>query len=116
MNLGGLFSRAPEPVTDEARLRAARLDVARRNSQWTELEEVDLVPRGPRNQWRVSASTDEIYAPHRGAVFQSWSTSVVADHAELAFYVDRDGDLVFLERKPGTWSDHVAKQARRVPA
>ena len=39
--------------------------------------------------------------------------NVIADQVELAFYVDRDGNLVFLEHLPGTWSEYVAKRAKR---
>ena len=49
MRLGSIRTptshRRPEDVTaDEIRRR--RVEVARRNSRWTEVEEVDLVPRG----------------------------------------------------------------------
>jgi hypothetical protein len=105
--------RAKKSAALAAVLKPARLEVARRNSKWTEFEEVDLVARGPRNQWFVSATTDEVFEPHRGAVFQSGSTSVIADQADLAFYLDPNGELVFLERIPGTWTEHLEKQAAR---
>ena len=109
----------------DEQVRPKRLEVARRNGRWTEIEN-DLVPRlGGR--WLVSAVTDLIYKRVLGTVFAPHSVTAIADRAELAFYVDRDGDLVFLEQLPGTWTEHLEKQAakelrkaapkpRRVPA
>jgi hypothetical protein len=65
----------------DERLRPARLEVARRSSQWTELEDVDLVPRGPRNAWLVSAKTDDVYEGYRGIVFQTGTVNVIPDRA-----------------------------------
>jgi hypothetical protein len=61
----------------------------------------------------VSAEADDIYTPTRGVVVAPHSVNVIADQVELAFYVDRDGNLVFLEHLPGTWSEYVAKRAKR---
>ena len=107
----------PDEVAEKKRralaavLRPRRLEVARRNSVWTEIEN-DLVPRN-RGLWLVSASTDAIYTPTRGVVFQSHSISVIADRTPLSFYVDPDGDLVFLEQLPGTWTQHLERQAAK---
>jgi len=95
-------------VTEE--LRPKRLEVARRQPKWTEIEG-DLVTRG--RGWLVSASTDAIYTPTRGIVFQPYSISVIADQAELSFYVDEHSDLQFLERLPGTWTEHLERRERR---
>ena len=52
----------PDEVMEKKRrayadkVRPARLEAARRNPQWTEIED-DLVPRN-RGRWLVSASTD----------------------------------------------------------
>jgi hypothetical protein len=62
-------------------VRKARLEAARRNPLWTELDKVDLARR-PQG-YLVSASTDEVFRPHRGIVFASWSASAVADRAPL---------------------------------
>ncbi len=97
----------------DAKLRPKRLEVARRNAKWTEIEN-DLVPRG--RGWLVSAETDAIYRPARGEIFEPYSVDVVADMSELWFYADeRDGELHFLERvkTPATWSEHVARQAAK---
>ena len=107
----------PEEVAAKRRqanaeqMRPARLEVARRNSKWTEIEN-DLVPRN-RGRWLVSASTDAVYAPMNGVVFQPHSSTVVADQAELHYYVDDAGDLHFLEKQPYTWSEHVGSRERR---
>jgi hypothetical protein len=93
------------------KVRPARLEVARRNQFWTEIEN-DLVPRlGGR--WLVSASSDRIYQLVRGTVFLPYSVTEVADRTELSFYVDDDGDVVFLEQLPGTWTQHLEKKAAR---
>jgi hypothetical protein len=94
----------------DAAARPARLETARRNAKWTEIEN-DLVPRG--RGWLVSASTDAIYTPTRGVVFAAHSINVIADKTTLWFYVDDGGDLVFLEQIPGTWTEHLEKQAAR---
>ena len=118
--LGGQESSLEEGTPDEvaekkrravtAALRPKRLEVARRNAKWTEIEN-DLVPRA--RGWLVSAETDAIYTPVRGVVFQPYSTTVIADQAELSFYVDDHGDVQFLERQPGTWSAIVERRAKR---
>jgi hypothetical protein len=97
-------------------VRSARIEAARRNQFWTELEEIDLVRRPPG--YLVSASNDEVFWPYRGAVFAAWSAELISGSAPLWFYVDRDGDLVFLERLPETWSEMVERRVRRgrVPA
>jgi hypothetical protein len=116
----GLESSLEEGTPDEvaekkrrafnAAVRPARLEVARRNAKWTEIAN-DLVPRA--RGWLVSAETDAIYRGHAGVVFAPYSVTVVADQAELYYYVDRDGDLQFLERIPGTWTEHLEKRAAR---
>jgi hypothetical protein len=92
-------------------VRPERLKAARRNSRWTEIEN-DLVPRlGGR--WLVSASTDAVYTPVRGAVFLSYLADVVADQAPLHYFVDGDDELHFFERLPETWTQHLEKKAAR---
>ena len=112
---GSLEEGTPDEVIEKKRraldeqLRPARLDAARRNPKWTEVED-DFVSRG---RWFVSASTDHIYMPARGVVFAAYSVTVIADQAELSFFVDDDGDLRFFERVPGTWTEHLEKRAAR---
>lgn len=89
----------------------ARVSAARRMAEWEELREVALVPRG---RFLVDAETDRMFTLYRGETFESGSSSVIIDRP-LAFYVDRDGELVFLEVVPGrTWSEHIARQARKL--
>ena len=102
-----------EDRPDDAAIRERRAEVARRNSDWTEVRETDLVPRA---RYLVHAETDGLFTRHRGIVFQTGSAHLIADRFPMFFYVDRDGELVFLQRAPGTWSEIVAKRARRVPA
>lgn len=74
----------PDEVAEKKRrayaaaVRPARLEVARRNPKWTEIEN-DLVPRG--RGLLVSAETDAIYKPVRGVVFQPYSVNVIADQS-----------------------------------
>ena len=100
---------ASEERPREDAIRAARVEVARRNSKWTEVEESALVSRG---RLLVHADDDTVYKPYRGVVFATGSTTVIPDYTALHFYV-RDGELTFLELEPGTWSEHIAKQAEK---
>lgn len=93
-----------------AELRELRIAAARKQAHWNEIEETTLVRHGP---WLVHADSDAIYKIHRGIVWGSGSASVVAEFISLAWFVDRDGQVVFLERMPATWSEIVAKRARR---
>lgn len=93
-------------------MSAARLEVVRKNHRWTELEETALVRRGP---YLVHADTDEMFAIRRGVVFEPGRAVVgyVPEGADLSYFVDQAGEIVFLDRQRGTWSDIVAKRARR---
>jgi len=97
----------------EEEVRQARLAAARRNSRWTELNPVDLVPRN--RGWLVAASDDAIYSPIRGAVFQPHSASAIADMTKLFYFVDADGEVVFLEQvtRPATYTEHLEQAAER---
>lgn len=57
-------------------IREKRLEAARRQSGWTELEEVDLVPRD--RGLLVSAITDEVFKPYAGVVFATSSVEVLS--------------------------------------
>ena len=96
---------------NEEKARPARLKIARSNPRWAEIEN-DLVGRlGGR--WLVSASSDRIYQPVRGAVFLPHSVTAVADQAPLFFHVDDQDELHFFERLPLTWTQHLEKRAAR---
>lgn len=111
----GTMEGNPEHELAEKRaehLRAARLDAVRRNRRWTELAETSLVRRGP---FLVSAETDEMFMLRRGVIFEPGKASIgyVSEDTELHYYVDQAGEIVFLERQPGTWSEVFEKRARR---
>jgi hypothetical protein len=108
--MSGLFVRAADEVPTESQIRAGRLQAARRLHVWTEIED-DFVPRG-RGLF-VSASTDHVYTTVRGVVFQTGSATIIAERAPYYFTVSPDGGLTFYERQPQTWSEMVAKRARR---
>ena len=99
-----------EERPEDAAVRERRVEVARRNTHWTEVEESALVTRG---RVLVHADSDAVYTPYRGVVFATGSTTVIADYTALHFYVRDNGELTFLELEPGTWSEHVAKQAAK---
>jgi hypothetical protein len=62
----------------------------------------------------VHADTDELWTPYRGSIWNPGSANVIFnDSLPMWFYVDANGDVVFLERRPGLWSDIVARQARQ---
>jgi hypothetical protein len=110
-----VFGRLGEPPRTpgeefEDELRQKRVEVARRVPGWTELEETALVRRG---RVLVDADTDAVYRPHRGVVFAPHSVTLIADQVALYFTVSPDGGLAFYELLPGTWSEQVARQARR---
>lgn len=97
------------PSDDEIRER--RVEVARRHPGWREVQEAELVPRPLA--YLVHAEKDWIFTRVRGTVFATGSVTVVAEHPSYFFYVGQDGELVFLERQSGTWSELVAKRERR---
>ena len=80
----------PQQLTEEVLRR--RITVARANPKWTELEDIDLVRRGP---FKVSASTDEVFTLYRGSVFEGGSANVFEQTAALHFVVTDDNGLVF---------------------
>ena len=66
-------------------------------------------------RWFVSASTDAIFAPYRGAVWTADSIVPLGDTAELSFVVGEGDQLRFYERvrHPSTWSEYVQRQAAK---
>jgi hypothetical protein len=91
-------------------VRAARIRAARKNPAWTEIDD-DLVPRG--RGWHVSAESDQIYTRYRGVAFQTGSAAMICDRAEIYYTVDGDDRLVLYEKQHGSWSQLIARQARR---
>lgn len=92
---------------DAAELRTFRLRAARERTKWTEIPEPVV-----RGRWLVDAASDRLYTPYRGATFCGPRLEFADDRADLAFFVDRDGDVVVLEqvRTPATWSEYVERQ------
>jgi hypothetical protein len=76
--------------------------------------EDDFVSR-LNGRWFVSASSDAIYAPYRGAVRVADSVVPLADTAELCFVVGDGDEVRFFERirHPATWSEHVRRQTEK---
>ena len=114
LKLGGfsdeanIEGRSHELNADE--FRAARLDAARRNPAWTEID-----PPVVRERWLVDATTDRLYRLCRGDVFSPGSAAIITPETALAFYVDDDGAVVLLERvsSPSTWTEYLEKHSRR---
>jgi hypothetical protein len=102
------IDRSPVERTAADDARARRVESARANHRWTELEEVDLVVRGP---FLVSAATDAVFVPYRGATFGRSGRIEFAELVELYFVV-RDGDVTMLERQAQSWSEVLARRTR----
>ena len=98
----------------EKEIRRARVARARQHQRWTEIPAGRLVPR--QRFWLVDADTDECFVPARGDIFQTGTANILADQARLHFVVGDDGELVFYEKQPGTWSEIYARRARREAA
>ena len=101
-------------VEHDRQVLAARLDEARRQSAWTEIPETSLVRRGP---FLVDSDTDAVFVVRRGHVFEPGRATIgyLPDNTPMTFFVDRDGDIVFVEPYLGaaTWSEIVARKAQR---
>jgi hypothetical protein len=70
--------------------------------------------RSPAPAYLVDSDTDAVYKPWRGAVYAPGEVKgSFAEYTELHFYVSRAGELVFLERVPGSWTEHVERRERR---
>src|SRR5262245_15985792 len=104
--LGGFSDEAAHDL----KVKEARLEVAKSSSEWRELEVTALVRRWP---YLVHADSYELFAPYRGVVWATRSSSPIADKTPLHYFIDREGEVIFLERKPGTWSEIVEKRERR---
>ncbi|HUP50871.1 MAG TPA: hypothetical protein VM198_00240 [Longimicrobiales bacterium] len=104
----------PARVEHERQVREARLDLARRKSNWTEIPEVRLVRRGP---FLVDAETDFLWTFRRGHVFEPHRASVgyVTNDTPMTYFVDQADNVVFLEPPSGprTWSEIVTRRTRR---
>lgn len=106
-----LFSTIGRRPTAEdssgAELRQARLETARRH--WPEIPE----PVARRRDWLVDVESDQVFRAKPGMVFARGSSTAEVKGVD-AFYVDRAGDVVPLERlrSPATWSDWVEQRAR----
>lgn len=92
-------------------VRAERIRIARRTERWEEIPD-DLVKR--QFDFWVSASSDRVYTPVRGLVFAPESAAVVDELGSLYFTV-RDAEIVFWKREKLTWSEMIAKRARKAP-
>ena len=97
-----------KPRSRETKLNQARLRAARANQHWTEVDD-DLVAR---DQLLVSASSDRVYKPHPGVVFEPGSSAMIADQAPLHWYAD-EASPAFLELLPETWTERYDRQLRR---
>lgn len=93
------------------RLREGRVQAARANRHWIELEESALVRRGP---YLVGADSDAVFTFCRGAIFLTGSPRIEFDeNVEHWFYVDVVGEVRVLERHRETWSAIVERRAKR---
>jgi hypothetical protein len=107
------LGKEDRPSPARKHVRSARVKAARSSHAWTEIQESDISRRG---RYYVHVPTDEALLLHRGVVFASESANVISTLAPLVFFVDGDGDCVFLERSGRSWSEIYAKQCRREAA
>ncbi len=112
---GGIPRSLEDQEREEAERRleevsVGRIAAARAHHGWTEIDAEDLVARPPR--YLVSAATDQYFLPARGAIFESGSANVISTESQLHFAVD-GGNITFMERQPGCWSDVVERRATR---
>ena len=84
----------PARAEHERQVRQARIELARRQTNWTEIPETRLVRRGV------------VFEPGKAVI------GYLPDHVPMTFTVTDDGDLRFLDLQPGTWSEIVERRAR----
>jgi hypothetical protein len=94
-------------------VREKRIEHARATRDWVEHREEEFVRRPPG--FLVHADSDQVFTVYRGTVFEPRGARIVFGHVpEMHWFIDRAGEIVFLERtSPRTWSEHVERQARR---
>ena len=112
MSLPFTMRRSSEDVPSEDAAREKRVEAARRNPVWREVEEAVLVPR---ERWLVHAETNETFTRFAAQVWAR-GTAVIAqnDRVPLTFFVDQQqGEVHFLERQAASWSEIFAKRTRR---
>lgn len=103
-----LGRREPES-TPADEIRRLRVEAARRNSKWKEIE-----PPIRRGRWLVDAASDELHTLHRGVIWHRAQIEFGADQP-LRFFVDAAGHVIVLDRvlSPRTWSEFYERQTRR---
>jgi hypothetical protein len=104
--------QAEEADRHLADVRVGRIAAARAQPTWTELDPEGLVLRPPG--YFVQVETDDFFSAARGTIFESSSANPIATEARLFFFVDSAGEITFLEKQPGCWSDVVARRAGAV--
>jgi len=94
--------------------RRLRLEYARGNRRWTEIEATELVRRGP---YLVHADTGRLYQHRRHVFAGDTPTSPINGEDEpLLFWVAQDGETVFVgepSSDPRTIEELVERQAQR---
>lgn len=110
MNLGRRQPATQDADADE--LRQGRVAAARRIAKWTELDG-EPIGRGP---FLIDEPTDRIFTTYRGAIFEKGSPRILFNEGvPLHFFVDRDGDIRFLELSTvaPTWTAFVERRETR---
>ena len=100
-----------ERAAEREQIKRARLEVARRKSEWTEIPQTNLVRRGPH--FLVDAESDQVYTLRNGSVFDPASASIcyVTPETRLAFYVTEADEIAFMEAAGRTWTSIVERRA-----
>jgi hypothetical protein len=97
-------------------VRQKRVEIARRNDNFTEIPAERLIPRGPAKfAWLVDAETDLVWVRSRGTTFVRDSVTLVSTHAPVTYFISGEGDIVPIEPAPSipSWSWYIARQTRR---
>jgi hypothetical protein len=90
---------------DAREVRERKIRAARANANWTELQEVDLVPRS-RGRY-VHAPSDAVYSHFAAASFDSAGRLSFNETLPLGYFISTDGEVVLLERDRRAWSEIV---------
>jgi hypothetical protein len=103
----------PDEIAERKRkrVRDARVDAARSNANWIEVEE-KFVRRPPN--LLVQSDTGQTFRIYRGEVFAYGSATVafVSERSTMWFYVREDGEVQFVEYL-GQWETIHAKRIAR---
>jgi hypothetical protein len=94
-------------------VREKRIENARAMRDWIEHREEEFVRRSPA--YLVHADKDQAFTIYQGTVLEPRSARIIfAYEPELHWFINRTGEIVFLERTtPRIWTELVERRERR---